>query len=82
MTEHTNKGVRIPKSRILFAYVMCAVGALLGPLDDYQELGNVESSTWIISMMAFCVGIAIVHFVVFRLTKYGKFMHYNLNSRE
>ena len=80
--ESPKKEVEIPKSRVIFAYAMCALGASLGPLDDYQEFGSVESSTLVISLTAFCIGIAVVHFVVYRFRKFGRFLHYDLHSRK
>lgn len=80
MAEESNKAVRIPKSRVVFAYVMCAFGASFGLIDDYIEIGYVEASTIAISLLAFGVGVAIVSFVLYRLKRTGKFMHYDLNS--
>jgi hypothetical protein len=82
MSKASNKVVRIPRSRLVFAYVMCALGACLGPFDEFQEVGSIANSTILISLLGFSVGIIVVHFVIYRFEKHGKFLHYELNTED
>lgn len=82
MTEDSDKSYKVPKARILFIYVMAFLGVSLAPLDSYLEDGSIDSATWIIALISFLVGMAVIQFVLYRIQKYGKFMHYDLNSRK
>lgn len=82
MTESSNRKYRIPTARVVYIYFMAVIGVLIAPLDSYLENGSVDSVTWIISLLGFIVGTVVIQFVLYRVQKYGKFMHYKLHSRE
>lgn len=82
MTDSSKKNYKIPKSRIVFIYVMAVTGVLLAPLDSYLENGTVDSVTWMIAVFSFLVGVAVIQFVLYRLQKYGRFLHYDLDERK
>lgn len=82
MADSSNKIYKIPKSRIVFIYVMAVIGVSLAPLDSYLESGTVDSVTWMVAVISFLVGVAVIQFVLYRLQKYGRFLHYDLNERK
>lgn len=82
MTDNSTHKYKVPKARIVFIYVMAIIGVSFAPIDSYLENGSVDSATWIIALLSFLVGMVVIQFVLYRVQKYGKFMHYDLNSRK
>jgi len=82
MTDNTNKKFKVSRARIIFVYAMCVVGASLLPLENYLENGNVDSATWVISLLSFLVGAAVVTLVLYSVMKSGRFLGYELRSRD
>lgn len=73
---------KVSRARVVFIYFMAVVGVSFAPLDSYLENGSVDATTWKISLLSFFVGALVIEFVLYRVRKYGKFMHYDLNSRQ
>ena len=82
MVNNSNKQFEVSKVRIIFVYSMGVIGALLLPLEKYLENGSVDSTTWLISLLSFLLGAAVITLVLSRVMKTGRFFGYALRSRK
>jgi hypothetical protein len=79
--ETQSTGFQLRRSRVVTVYVACFVGAALAPLESYFENGTVMVSELIISFLAFITGAAVATFAMWRFSRKGKFLHYELKNK-
>ena len=79
--DDQSTGFQLRRSRVITVYVACFIGAAIAPLESYRDNGTVTVSELVIPMLAFITGAAVATFAMWRFSRKGKFLHYELKNK-
>ena len=81
MAQNSSGNVELKIGRIFFCYLVCAVAAVVAPLESYLESGEVGRNTVIASSLGFVVGVIAVSLAVSFYRKGGSLLHYRARTK-